>query len=287
MSVSVLTLVRGRERHLLNLMRSLELQSCLPKELVIAWMQDLPFENLPALPFPVRNVFVAGNDLPLAKARNAAAAVASGENLVFLDVDCIASPTMVAAYEFAMRENDGIFLSEVYYLPADAPGYTGDCAVLDRVGEPHVSKLRFPLQGIEEEPDGGQLWGLSFALRKAAWQAIGGMDEQFFGYGGEETDFAASAARAGYKTYRVGQARVYHQHHSISIPPMHHFKHIVRNAQLFRAKHGRWCMDYWLGQFREAGLVRWDERGDSLSILRQPDAAEIFAAQQPGNVLYS
>ncbi len=39
MAISALTLVRGRERHLANLMKSLALQTRKPDELVIAWMQ--------------------------------------------------------------------------------------------------------------------------------------------------------------------------------------------------------------------------------------------------------
>ncbi|MGE7368768.1 glycosyltransferase family 2 protein [Neorhizobium sp. NPDC001467] len=287
MPVSVLTLVRGRKQHLANLMLSLARQTLLPDELVIAWMQPEAFEDLPVLPFPVRHVFVEGEELPLAKARNAAALAAMGDCLVFLDVDCIASNLMVASYAQAATARDGIFLSEVFYLPADMPPFTGNCAVLDEIGRPHVSKPKFPDDGIEEEPDGGQLWGLSFALRKETWHRIGGMDERFFGYGGEETDFAANAAGVGVRTYRVGQARVYHQHHPVSIPPLHHFASILRNAQQFRHKHGRWCMDYWLGQFRDSGLIRWDPANDALEILRHPEPAEIEAAQQPGNVIYS
>jgi GT2 family glycosyltransferase len=288
MSVSVLTLVRGRERHLANLMRSLEAQSVAPRELVIAWMQPEPFGDLPSLPFPVRHVIVEGEDLPLAKARNAAAKAASGEKLLFLDVDCIASPTVVQSYAAALEGHDGICLSEVFYLPAAVTDFRGDYSVLDELGKPHVSKPQFPDLGqVEQEPDGGQLWGLSFAMRKSTWQAIGGMDEHFVGYGGEETDFAASAERAGVKTYRVGGARVYHQHHPVLIPPLHNFDPILRNARLFQEKHGRWCMSYWLGQFRDAGLIRWDEDGDALEVLRSPDPTEIEAARQPGAVLYS
>jgi N-acetylglucosaminyl-diphospho-decaprenol L-rhamnosyltransferase len=287
MSVSVLTLVRGRQRHLRNLMLSLEKQSLLPGELVIAWMQPQPFDDLPTLPFPVRHVIVPGEELPLAEARNSAARAASGECLVFLDVDCIASRAMIASYARAVEERDGIFLSEVFYLPSDAPDFAGDCTVLDTIGRPHVSKPRFPENGVEEEPDGSQLWGLSFALRKRTWQSVGGMDEWFVGYGGEETDFAACAARAGVRTFRVGGARVYHQHHAISIPPLHHFQSILRNARHFREKHGRWCMDYWLGQFRDRGLIRWQPDADALDILRQPQPEEIRAAEQPGHVLYS
>ena len=67
--LSVLTLVRGRREHLVNLMRGLARQTEVPRELVIAWMADERHEGLPALPFPVRHAMVPGDPMPLAAAR--------------------------------------------------------------------------------------------------------------------------------------------------------------------------------------------------------------------------
>lgn len=286
-TASVLTIVRGRTDHLRALMTGVALQSVPPCELVIAWMQPDRAERLPALPFPVRDIFVGGDDMPLAAARNRAAEAASGEHLVFLDVDCVPSPTTVEAYVQALARHDGVMLGEVHYLPGGLPAFTGDITALEAYGVPHPSKPAFPRSGVIQEPDAGQLWGLSFALRKATWMSIGGMDEQFYGYGGEETDLARRAADAGVPTYRVGGARAYHQHHAVHIPPLQHFDHILRNARLYRAKHGIWCMDYWLGQFAERGLIDWTSQADDIRLLRRPDARETDAARQPDHVLFS
>ncbi|WP_425466922.1 galactosyltransferase-related protein [Rarobacter faecitabidus] len=35
-------------------------------------------------------------------------------------------------------------------------------------------------------------WSLTFALSSATWQRIGGFDEGYCGYGGEDTDFAST-----------------------------------------------------------------------------------------------
>ncbi|PYE40650.1 GT2 family glycosyltransferase [Rhizobium sp. PP-F2F-G20b] len=284
---SVLTIVRGRADHLRALMTGLSRQSRPPCELVIAWMQPEEAEALPALPYPVRHVFVGGDDMPLAAARNRAAEAASGEHLVFLDVDCIPSPTTVEFYAQALTLHDGVMLGEVHYLPGGLPVFTGDFTALEEHGVAHPSKPAFPDIGVMEEPDSGQLWGLSFALRKATWLSIGGMDERFYGYGGEETDLARRAGQAGIRTYRVGGARAYHQHHAVHIPPLQHFDHILRNARLYQAKHGVWCMDYWLGQFAERGLIEWTSEADAIRLLRRPDAHETEAARQPDHVLFS
>ncbi|KAB0682629.1 glycosyltransferase family 2 protein [Aureimonas leprariae] len=285
---SVLTLVRGRRTHLANLMRSLAVQTVPPAELVIAWMQPEPATDLPDPGCPVRHVLVAGEPMPLAAARNRAAEAASSDQLVFLDVDCIASPTLVENYAAAGAEADGLFLGEVYYLPAGAVGEGElDFAALDRIGTRHPAKPEPPKHGIRLEPDAGELWGLSFALPRERYLRIGGMDERFAGYGAEETDFACRMADSDLPTYWLGRARAYHQHHAVHVPPLQHFGHILRNAALYLEKHGAWCMTYWLGQFRDAGLIDWREDGDSIAVLREPETAEIVAALQGDERLFS
>ncbi|MFY9289238.1 MAG: galactosyltransferase-related protein [Methylorubrum rhodinum] len=275
--VSVLTLVRGRADCLRHLMQGLARQSVPPHELVIAWMQPERTPDLPDPGCPVRHCHVPGEPMPLAAARNRAAEAASGDLLVFLDVDCIPSPALVAAYTDAARTERGIFLGEVLYLP---PGAT-DPTDLDRLGRIHPARPPLPEAGLRPEPDAGQLWGLSFALPAEAWRAVGGMDEGFVGYGGEETDLAARLAESGLPTFWVAGARAYHQHHPVHVPPLQHFSAILANAARFRARHGRWCMTYWLGQFSAAGLIAWDETAPAIRLLRHPEPPEIAAALRP------
>ncbi|KAB1071185.1 glycosyltransferase family 2 protein [Methylobacterium planeticum] len=277
--VSVLTLVRGRADRLRNLMAGLARQSVHPRELIIAWMQPDRAPDLPDPGCPVRHCHVAGEPMPLAAARNRAAEAATGDLLTFLDVDCIPSPTLVGAYRRAAMETDGLFLGEVLYLP---PGLTAeeaaDEAALARLGHTHPARPAIPPEALRREADPGQLWGLSFALPARSWRAVGGMDEAYRGYGGEETDLAARLAASGLTTYWVGNARAYHQHHPVHVPPLQHFDAILANAARFRDRHGRWCMSYWLGQFRAAGLIDWDDDAPAIRILRRPAGPEIAAA---------
>ncbi|SHI77888.1 Glycosyltransferase, GT2 family [Aureimonas altamirensis DSM 21988] len=288
MEASVLTLVRGRHASLGNLLQGIAAQSVRPKELIIAYMQPEPFAGLPDPGCPVRNLVVPGEPMPLALARNAAAKAAQSELLIFLDVDCIASPGLVASYLAAAEQNaEGVFLGEVLYLPQGAVDGGIDYAKLDLFGRRHPAKPAMPDKGVRREPDHGELWGLSFAIRRASWDRIGGMDESFVGYGGEETDFALRLAQAGIPLFWTADARAYHQHHAVHIPPLQQFDHILRNAELFHTRHGRWCMDYWLGQFRDAGYIDWRPDDGLIDIRRRPTPSEIDAARQPGSVLYS
>jgi hypothetical protein len=282
---SVLTLVRGRADRLRNLMSGLARQSVRPRELVIAWMQPERTLDLPDPGCPVRHRHVEGEPMPLAAARNRAAEAAQGERLIFLDVDCIPGPGLVAAY--AGVEAEALLLGEVLYLPEGAVGLSLDYEALDRDGRVHPAKPPIPENGLRPEPEARELWGLSFALPASAYRSVGGMDEGFSGYGGEETDFAVRLAASGLPTFWVAGARAYHQHHPVHVPPLPHFESILRNATRFHARHGSWCMEYWLGQFRDAGLIAWDGQADSIRRLRAPDPAEIAAARQPGTRLFS
>jgi N-acetylglucosaminyl-diphospho-decaprenol L-rhamnosyltransferase len=280
---SVLTIVRGRAGHLRNLILGLQQQTRYPDELVIAWMQPEPVADLPDLGCPIRHLHVPGDRLPLAASRNAAAAAARNELLVFLDVDCIPSPNLVASYAEAAEQRPGLFLGEVFYLPTGAAHQGWTFGDLDRLGTVHPSKPPIPLTGVREEPNAGELWGLSFALSKEAYLSIGGMDEGFVGYGGEETDFASRFSATGLPVYWTANARAYHQHHPIAVPPLQHFDDIVANATRFHRKHGRWCMDYWLGQLASFGLIAWTKEAQSVRVLKRPDPADLERSKRAGD----
>ena len=287
MTVSVLTLTRNRRPQLLNLMAGLATQTRRPDELVIACMQEAVEPDLPDIGVSVRQIVVPGEPLPLAKARNRAAQEATGETLIFLDVDCIASAPLVERFDAVCQGQTGLFLGEVLYLPGVAISPPFDFAALDRAGIAHPSKPPIPETDLRLEPNTGEFWGLSFALSKAVWERLGGMDEKFIGYGGEETDLAARLAPAGVPLYWTANAKAYHQHHAVHVPPLQHFDAILANARRFHAKHGRWCMDYWLGQFSEHGLIDWSPNADDITTLRSPTEQEIATTKQPNDVRFS
>lgn len=307
MKLSVLTLVRHRRDHLVNLMKSLEAQQQRPEELVIAWMQPTRERNLPETSFPVQHVMVEGEALPLARARNAAVEAASFEALVFLDVDCIASPGLIARYREALLTRPALYIGEVHYLPADAVRYCdgdghdnknghdkqdshdGGAIDLDRLselGERHPARPVLSSWEVRQEPDHGNLWGLSFALMRADHWRAGGMDEAYVGYGGEETDYAWRLAAANIPLYWLGGALAWHQHHPLHAPPYPQLEAIVANARRFHARWGHWCMDYWLGQFRDAGMIDWSPEADDIKILRAPTDQEIDEARLPQSARY-
>lgn len=285
--VSVLTLVKGRVNQLKNLVRFLEQQTQRPDELVVACMDDLERGTLTDQ-FPVKVIQVSSSGLPLARARNEAAAAAGGKFLIFLDVDCIPSSTLVESYSKAFEAKpDAAFMGEVLYLPEipqvrfeDRDGFED----LKREGVRHPSKREFG-KSLERETNYGELWGLSFALGSDTFRKVGGFDERFERYGAEETDFARALEENKVPLFRCPKALALHQHHHVHIPPVQHFDSIVENAQRFRAKWGKWCMDYWLGQFQDKGWIDWKEK--SIDVLRRPTDTDLEESRQGAEVRFS
>lgn len=283
MSVSVLTIAKGRDAHLKNVMLGLARQTEQPCELIIAHMQDAPYADLPQMPFPVRQIAVTGAELPLARARNVAAKAASGDLLVFLDVDCIPAPTLIADY--AATGFDGLTMGEVAYLPGGAvtEGWTTDA--FEPFAVRHSDRQGPPATGVEMCEDYRCFWSLNFALPAALFHRVGGFDERFTGYGGEDTDFGKSLTMQGGRIAWIRGAKVFHQYHPHHMPPVHHLHSVVRNAELFADKWGYRTMEHWLYAFMLMGLI--DNSGPTIRILREPQAEDIAFTRQDADMPYA
>ena len=276
MKLSVLTLGSGREAHMANLVRGLRASELQPDELVIAVMQDEEY-TLPDTDFPIRQLFVGGDGLPLAKARNLAADSAKGDLFVFLDVDCIPAPSLTADYA-RVADIGGVMMGEVRYLPADATAEGIDWDAFERVSVEHSERAGPPSDAIGACTDYRCFWSLNFAMMAGDWARVGGFDETYRGYGGEDTDFGRSAAEAGLDFWWVRGARTYHQYHPHHMPPVHHLDSVIANAERFCEKWGHHTMEHWLRCFKLMGLAdvvdgRWrrlrDTREADLELTRQ------------------
>ncbi|WP_375274642.1 glycosyltransferase family 2 protein [Methylorubrum thiocyanatum] len=284
-TVSVVTLAKGRPAHLRNVLLGLERQTQKPAEFVAAVMQDALYD-LPEVGFPVRQIRVEGTELPLAAARNRGVAASSGDRIAFLDVDCIPTPGFVAEYAQGLSALDGLLMGEVLHLPEHATFGDWDYDDLARVAEKHSDRRGPPASGIEICSDYRCFWSLNFAISRATFEAVGGFDERYTGYGGEDTDFGKILDRRGIPIAWMKGALAYHQYHPHHMPPIHHLDSVVRNAELFEAKWGYRTMGHWLHAFRVMGLI--DDTPDRpIRILRRPDAADLALTGQQGHQPYT
>lgn len=284
-TVSALTIARGRADHLKNLIRGLAAQTQPPVDLVIGVMQPEPYADLPKAPFPIRQILVPGDDLPLARARNRVAAEGLGEVLAFIDVDCIPAPSLIADYAAACSPGAGLMMGEVQYLAKGATDAGLDFDRFARIGVTHSDRAGPPATPTERCTDYRCFWSLNFAMHAEDFARSGGFDERYVGYGGEDTDFGRTLDAQMIPISWMQGARVYHQHHPHFMPPVHHLESVVRNAELFAQKWGHRTMEHWLYCFGLMGLIENTPAG--LRILREPSEDHRALCRQQSDQPYA
>jgi hypothetical protein len=270
-SISVLVPVRDRTEHLANLVDGLNRAFDAPRfELVVGWMGGE--DPGPALErvrgFSASVIEVDGEQLPLAVTRNRLAETAAGEMLVFLDVDCVPSRSLLTAHAAALYDRDALAVGEARYLPKGFQAGGADERLLRRAGHPHPARVDlFPAPGVVRADDRHELfWSLNFAVRRATFiERIGGFDEDYRGYGIEDTDFAMRAGRAGVPVAWVGGALAFHQHHEPTRLRPEETAALVENARRYRGRWGEWPARGWLAELATKGLVDWDEDSGTLA----------------------
>ncbi len=280
--LSVLTLVRNRNDLLAGLVDALARSEVAPDELVVAWCggEDPGAVLDRPLPFDVRVVEVDDHDrIVYSKARNGAAAAARASGLAFIDADCVPSATYVGALAAALDEHDALCTGEVLYLPPELPDRF-DETDLRRLGRPHPHRERPPATGVALGGRHELVWGLHLALRASTFSALGGFDEGYTGYAGEDTDLAVTARAAGIPVGLVAGAEVFHQHHDVWEPPVQQLAATLANASRFRDKWGRWPMEGWLTDLAELGLIEWSPAAPTARLVREPTEADLAAAHR-------
>ncbi|PRY11727.1 hypothetical protein CLV37_11225 [Kineococcus rhizosphaerae] len=276
--MAVLTIVAGRHEHLVGQLVGLQHSDTVPDLHVVVAMGDPGVRPLVEARAGDRTRTVVvdvpvppDGELPLSRARNVAAATAlaaGAELLVFLDVDCVPSPGLLRTYRDAAASapvrsvaGPSLLCGAVTYLP---PGVrverAADLAGLARAASPHPARPA-PAEHEVLAADESQwwlFWSLSFAVSARDWERFGGFCEEYRGYGGEDTDVAATVRSLGGSLFWVGGAEAFHQHHPTTNPPVQHVEAVVRNAGVFHARWGWFPMTGWLDAFAAAGLARYD-----------------------------
>lgn len=265
----MVTVVSGRHEHLRAQLHGLAGSSITPWQHVVVSMGDTGVGELVDGRATIVEMDAPGPSLPVARARNVGARTATesgADLLVFLDVDCIPDRDLLKLYRSAAGENRNrrsLLCGPVTYLAEGASVRTA--ADLRANTRPHPARPDPPPGIVEIGTNYDLFWSLSFATTPSTWNDIGGFHEGYFGYGGEDTDFAATAHAAGVGLRWVGGAHAYHQYHPVSSPPVEHLDDIVRNSALFHRRWHRWPMQGWLDQFERRGMII---RGDDGTISR-------------------
>ena len=277
-NISLLTIASGRREQLHHLLRGVAAQTQKPREVVVVLMNEAVPEKLPDPGCELRLYTINSevDQLPVARARNRAAAEARGEMLAFLDVDCIPHSEYLHELEHAICLTKALVMADVRYLPqaAEQASWTDDS--LDRLAQEHPRRPSMPADRSLMDLPYKLFWSLAFGIRKRDFERLGGFDEKYRGYGGEDTDFAFKARAAGVALYGC-RARAYHQFHPTYTPPFNHIEDIVENARRFYEKWRIWPMGGWLRQFATQGYIEWGDH--TIELLRMPEEETIEAAR--------
>lgn len=263
--LSVITIVKGRREHLGKLIEGLEENKVLPEELVIVHMNEKPgrFQSgkFRISEYSIYNLI----GLPLAGARNFGARHAICDFCAFLDVDCIPDRDFVGVYHKNLNASpENLLVGPVNYLPEK---WKSD-------GKAELSKMpiyaiKDHIRNLKHEVNYDIFWSLNFGCTKSLFDKVGGFDERYVGYGGEDTDFSYQAEKVSVRLKYV-PANVYHQYHESYDPPLNHFDSIVNNAAIFYGKWQKWPMEGWLSAFEEMGLI--SRNNGQITLLKVPTA---------------
>ncbi len=193
----------GRLPHLLAALRSIAGQSGVAFECIVV-EQSVATEVKSHLPPWVRYLHtpLPFPDLPYCRswAFNIAAGQAQSDILVMHDNDVLIPERY--AYEAVQRVEEGYSFVDlkrfIHYLDADATA--------------RVFATGAPPRGVPALIVQNLVGGISIVARRDAYDAIGGFDESYVGWGGEDNDFIDRAAFAG-GMYRFGYMPVLHLEH--------------------------------------------------------------------------
>lgn len=268
MRTAVITVVHGRGAHLRRQLEGLATATLRPDLHIVVALGDPEIAAIVGELGASAMVLdcPAVQPLPVAMGRNAGAAEAlrnAVELMVFLDVDCIPGTDLLGRYRSVAarpEHEDAILCGPVTYLQPPGP----DGYVISKIRSkpaPHPARPAPPDGTVVATTDYRLFWSLSFALKARTWRRIGGFCELYRGYGGEDTDFAQSAAAQRIPMRWVGGAHAFHQYHPVTDPPVEHLDDILRNAGIFHRRWGWWPMEGWLSSFADQGLIRRQANG--------------------------
>jgi glycosyltransferase involved in cell wall biosynthesis len=248
---SVITIARGRRQQLANQLMGILESTVLPAEYIIVLMDEEPFE-LPStdkIEIIIKRCNPNLDKLPLASARNLGYKAAKTDNLIFIDVDCIPSPTVFEQLNLHLTDQTIVSAYPRYipYVPTSPWSYQQ--VLLDSIKHPKREAIPH-----STSVDLSLFWSLVFALRKQTMEKIGGFDTGYQGYGGEDTDFAFKARTAAIELIFVHDI-VLHQYHDKYDPPLNYFHDIIANAERFYSKWQTWPMTSWLDKFEALKLI--------------------------------
>ncbi len=180
-------------------------------------------------PDPRLRVITPGTNTGFAGGVNLGAEAASHDVVVMLNSDAEVEPGALAALAAAI--DDGADLAGAVILLADQPDLINSAGnPLHVLGLVWAGRLEQPRAGLGPDWQPATLSGACLAVRRSAWDRLGGFAEEFFAYH-EDVDLCWRARQLGMRLDLVTEAGVRH-HYEFSRNPRKMFL-MERNRLLF------------------------------------------------------
>jgi validoxylamine A glucosyltransferase len=262
LKASVIIPARNRARVLSAVLDSLGRQSVSPRDYEVVVVDDGSTDGTRerlqrrADPFPlIVERLEGGRGFCPSRPRNRGLEVASGEVAIFLDADVLAGPELVARHlEQHERCPGAAVIGYTYGYALDAVNRTPD--VLGRIlPQSLISRLG---QNLRRRPDlwcdgreacyretadladhpapWRKFWTNNVSVPRRAALEVGGFDEAFVGWGGEDLEFAYRLHRYGLAFQLARRAWGCHCPHPIPSVSVNEADH-ARNRRLLIRKH--------------------------------------------------
>lgn len=162
-------------------------------------------------PYKLKYAWQPDEGFRLARVRNCGWRIAEADRVVFTDHDLVPNPDCLAMYDtFRRKEEVGI------------AGYIGwiDESIHRSFGIEQICSLG-SFDQYMTEPERRNLskynylvlWGGNMSLPRRVLQEVGGFDEDFKAYGGEDTDLALRLHRMRVPIVTLPQAKMFHLNH--------------------------------------------------------------------------
>lgn len=168
------------------------------------------------------------------KARNLGAKEAIHDHLIFLDGDGIAFPVLIDSYRENFKNFEGVILGSRMACPFETLDFNSLSAPL--IFQDHRYEMfRYLNLDIDEMVTKWvYFWSHNFAISKQLYDQVGGMDENFVGWGGEDAEFGYRLCQHNVK-YKMLDVGVIGDTNQVKTDK--HWKELLHNLEYMYDKH--------------------------------------------------
>ena len=241
---------------LLELLRRLDEQDAGPDTFEIVVVDAGSTDGTPSAlsSWPSRRPFrsVAIGPAAAARARNAGAAAAVGQTLIFLDDDMLPDPGFISAHLEAAGQFPGaVVVGACPVVGARRPfsrmiarWYAGQFDAMSA-----AATTGLPLTAF-------QVFTGNLMVPRAVFEGIGGFDERFEVYGGEDTDFGVRLVVAGIPLRYAPSAVAEHRFGASWPVWIKRVRALASSTILLAEKHPQWAREFPAGQTEPSSVLR-------------------------------